>query len=357
MEKFCIFCGQKPESKNREHVIPQWLIKLTGDPNREVYLGRKWTSPTLEKRQFSFSSFTFPSCKSCNEKSSDLERRAQIIVGKILSKSSLSAFEWDVFLDWLDKVRTGLWLGMIYLNKNYRGLLPMFHIDRRIGSKDRFVIIYEIIDDGLEGVGWSVTDTPLFEHMPSCCTITINNFLFSKRFGFPYPKLRYYRSEGGYWIEMNAGTENQEFPFIKKKFKLGGTQLFQPVISYGHFFEENGKNADLYDLYNTQYVRKNCLNFEKGKGKIFRRDRQKMVEYPQKPVLDWIPKQRFSRGEVSHQLGVIAGNFLEELFLDCPSYERLKPEEHKRHIDEREGVLRLHKTIMDHYIKQKSMYY
>jgi len=32
MDKFCIFCGDKPQSKNLEHIIPQWLLKMTGDP-------------------------------------------------------------------------------------------------------------------------------------------------------------------------------------------------------------------------------------------------------------------------------------------------------------------------------------
>ncbi len=55
MEKFCVFCGSKPESKNKEHILPQWLIKMRDDPNREIYLGRKWNSPSLEKWKFSFS--------------------------------------------------------------------------------------------------------------------------------------------------------------------------------------------------------------------------------------------------------------------------------------------------------------
>lgn len=47
MDKFCVFCGSKPESKNKEHILPQWLLKLTGDPNREIFLGRKWHEDTF----------------------------------------------------------------------------------------------------------------------------------------------------------------------------------------------------------------------------------------------------------------------------------------------------------------------
>jgi hypothetical protein len=34
MDKFCVFCGESPENKNKEHVIPQWLIRMTGYSKR-----------------------------------------------------------------------------------------------------------------------------------------------------------------------------------------------------------------------------------------------------------------------------------------------------------------------------------
>jgi len=37
--KYCVFCGKPPSDKNKEHVLPHWLIKMTGDPNRVVNLG------------------------------------------------------------------------------------------------------------------------------------------------------------------------------------------------------------------------------------------------------------------------------------------------------------------------------
>lgn len=193
--RFCVFCGARPRSQTREHVIPQWLIKLTGDPNRKIYLGRSWNLPTLAPRNFSFSSLTFPACDECNTRFAELEVRAQIALKKILAHDGLALTDWDLFLDWLDKVRVGLWLGMLYLNKNYRGLSPRFHIATRIGTKDRLLIVYEIEDDGRQGINWLGTETPLFEYTPSCFALVVNNFLFfnvsfdflfSKRFGFPF---------------------------------------------------------------------------------------------------------------------------------------------------------------------------
>jgi hypothetical protein len=128
MEKFCVFCGEKPQSKNKEHILPQWLLRMTGNPNREVLLGRKWNSESLEERRFSITSFTFPACEACNSKYAELEGKTKFVVEKILAKQPLDNLELDLLLDWFDKVRTGLWLSLIYLNGNYRGLIPQFHI-------------------------------------------------------------------------------------------------------------------------------------------------------------------------------------------------------------------------------------
>ncbi|OFW30667.1 MAG: hypothetical protein A3H97_24220 [Acidobacteria bacterium RIFCSPLOWO2_02_FULL_65_29] len=73
---------------------------------------------------------------------------------RILAHDVLAAQDWDLFLDWLDKIRVGLWLGMLFLNKNYRDVSPRFFIEGRIGTKDRFVLVYDIEDDGQEGINW-----------------------------------------------------------------------------------------------------------------------------------------------------------------------------------------------------------
>ena len=366
MEKFCIFCGQKPQSKNKEHVIPQWLIKLTGDPSREVYLGRKWATSGMEERKFSLKSFTFPSCEKCNESFSHLESQTQSILKMILSHSPISAIQWDTFLDWLDKIRIGLWLGMIYLNKNHRALVPMFYINQRIGSKDRLLIIYEITNDRQNGITWAGTETPLFEHTPSCFTLAINNFLFlnassdflfSYRYGFPYPSERKYRPEGGVWIEMQPGTKSLCFPLIKKDFMTGGTQLFQPIIPYKHFRTEEGKEADFSKFYNNTYVKDNCMDYGKGKGIILKRERNKLIKYPNSPSKSWIPKQEFLRGEILYQTGIQVGELLKDIFLDYPSFDSLEEKERKLLKNKLDSTLSLHSMIFSHFVKQKKMYY
>src|SRR5437016_72315 len=111
--RFCVFCGERPRSRSREHIIPQWLIKLTGDPNRQIYVGRAWYRPTLPMRQFSFSRLVFPACEQCNGRFAVLEGHAQLVMKRILVRDVLAAQDWDLFLDWLDKIRVGLWLGML----------------------------------------------------------------------------------------------------------------------------------------------------------------------------------------------------------------------------------------------------
>lgn len=366
MEKFCIFCGNKPVSKNKEHVIPQWLIRMTGEQNRETYLGLKWASSKFEQRKFSFSSFTFPSCEKCNSIFSDLEAKAEIVVQKILTCQALAASDWDIFLDWLDKVRTGLWLAMIYLNKNHRGIKPNFYIKKRIGSKDRFIIIYEIQDDKYTGIGWAGTDTPIFQCMPSCFMLGINNFLFfnasfdflfSYRFGFPFPSVWKLSPEGRVLCKLEEGTKKRLLPLVKKKFKSGGTQLFQPMIPYKHLRQEDGSIADFSELYDNDYVKKNCINNTEGHGQIFRKHRNKLVPYPSIPTKDWIPLLKFPLGELIYKMGLLVGEFLEELYKNSLTLEDITMEQKQTKEAQVEKELRAHKKIMLHFKSQKDMYY
>ena len=74
MEKVCIFCGERPESKNLEHVLPRWLIELTGNPKRRARFGyRRSVEGRPVERSFAFDAFKFPSCTECNQRFGELE--------------------------------------------------------------------------------------------------------------------------------------------------------------------------------------------------------------------------------------------------------------------------------------------
>ena len=137
LEKRCIFCGNPPNGKNKEHVIPRWLTELTGDPKRAWYLGLKFGEPDKPPRVFSADQFQFPACEVCNTRYSNLESRTKSSFLKLWDNEPLAAAEWDDLLDWFDKVRIGLFIGNMVLNKDLPIPDPKFFIDQRIGAKDR----------------------------------------------------------------------------------------------------------------------------------------------------------------------------------------------------------------------------
>jgi len=93
MEKFCVFCGEKPQLKNNEHIIPMWLIEITGNPKRIAQFGYNQDLSKIPRaRTFSFNAFKFPSCATCNQKYSNLEMTVKSIINRILSDDSISSW-------------------------------------------------------------------------------------------------------------------------------------------------------------------------------------------------------------------------------------------------------------------------
>lgn len=361
LEKICVFCGVKHAKKNREHIVPQWLIKLTGDPNREVYLGRQWLDPGLSKRSYSLSAFTFPACEMCNEHYASLEADVKEIVHNMLNCSPLSASDLEKLLDWLDKVRTGIWLGMIYLNKNYRGVMPQFYITSRIAAKDRMLVLYRA-RDSKRGLGLGGVDTPIFHKMPSCFTLTVNQlhilsvssgFLFSRQIGFPYPSQRIlHEDRDDIEISFSKGTGVVAFPLIPWTIKNGGIEIYQPIISRTMIHADQDYLGKYYD---NSYVHNHCRDFNTGRGKLYQRFGEELREYPTTPSLDWIPKKVFSTHELVSELGMQGGSIQDHLFADVPSMENLSPDRRTSLQAEIDGVRKLHAVIMRHFKRQTQM--
>src|SRR6516225_4462315 len=153
MEKFCVFCGQRPKDKNKEHVLPRWLIVLTGDPKRIAGFGPDFLNKRA--REFAFDELTFPACSKCNADFAALENGAEQVVRKLLAHQAVVPYELTLLLDWLDKVRVGMWLGYLYLDKNMVGIEPKFHIIQRLGLYDRMVGIIRVekLSQGLRFIG------------------------------------------------------------------------------------------------------------------------------------------------------------------------------------------------------------
>lgn len=236
-EKRCIFCGEPPAAKNKEHVIPKWLIELTGDPKRQWHLGVKFGDTDKPHRRFAADQFQFPACEACNTKYSDLEGRAKGHVVQLLNNSNLTANEWDDLLDWFDKVRIGLFIGNMILNKELPIPEPNFYIDQRLGKKDRCVLVYPHRDDytGFNMIGGG---DPVFFHHPSTLMLIINNliflnvstdFLLSARMGFPYPLKT--RNEGNRsYIEDFRATYKPKLPLTRFSFYPPKIGVYQTVL-------------------------------------------------------------------------------------------------------------------------------
>ncbi|RUR15186.1 hypothetical protein ELY21_14960 [Legionella sp. km535] len=236
MEKFCIFCGENPRNKTSEHVLPRWLISLTGNPNRVVNFGQN--PLTLKTPRFDWSNFKFPSCDKCNNNSATLEGDAHKITNKILLRQPISIREFDIFLDWLDKVRIGLWLAYQYLHKNPLQIFPKFYINNRIGIKDRMLAIYPFNSQN-QGMNIWGAETLTFQFKPSCFSIRINDiyilnmswdFMCAKRCGFPYPKI-IKTDLAEFAISGFKRDENYKHPILRMPFYKPSIHIYQPLYS------------------------------------------------------------------------------------------------------------------------------
>lgn len=329
MDKFCIFCGNKPQSKNLEHIIPQWLLKMTGDPKRKVSFGIDWRKPGIETHSFSYNQFKFPSCEECNTKFGRLESTAKPIVEKILNNDSLSGNEISVFLEWLDKIRVGLWLAYYYLDKNILDISPQYHISKRTGLYDRMVAVYKA-DDSTEGVGFIGANTPSFQYSPTCYTLVINSyhffnlstfFLFSRRLGFPHAKKITYQNESHkYEIDIDYGKKRMMYPLIRKSIMNHCVQLYQPV-----FNRDQLGNEIINEYYDNDYVRQNSLNWDEGKGCIFYHESGAVKKYNNEAcVKSWMPEKNSPRELLAAKLAAQTYDFQTYLLENDPIHECYK---------------------------------
>jgi hypothetical protein len=348
MAKLCVFCGKKPESKNKEHVLPQWLIKYTGDPNREVRFGFDWRNEA-KPRVFSYKSFTFPACKSCNDSFSKLEASTKPVILKIISYEAITADELHLLLDWFDKVRVGIWLGFYYLDKNLGSINPKFHITSRIGTQDRMLSISRI--DGNRGeLTFRGCDMPAFYYTPSCFSMIIDRFcffnistpfLFSRRIGLPYPTNSYFREDGLADCLMTVGRERIMLPLIMKPFPFNGTQIYQPMFTF------QSKIEQYKSLYSTDYVYNISRNAQDGIGKVFIEKNRSLMEYPNEPSNLWLPNITNDREKMNPDVSISTLEL--QLFIDTliSSYENLPKKDQKWYYD----MLKSNKTFAHKMIK------
>lgn len=309
MKKVCVFCGEKPTDKSLEHVIPSWLLKITGDPKRSAQFAPVWNEKKAKFDVLSipFDQFRFPACKECNERYSALENRAKVIIDSIMSGHALSSADLALLLSWLDKVRIGLWLGYYYLQRNIAGIEPHMFIDSRSNTSDRLVFIYRTLQ-AQSGVRFMGVNMPAFQYAPCCFTLQINHiflfnastdFLFSRRLGLPFPRAISWASWPYVSFDMSPGRERVMLPLIRKNLDTRCSQIYQPMF-------RSQFRLSHPDMYARNYVRDLMEDPLLGIGNIlYVAPNNHLCEYPSTPSREWIPPENVKlwseRGLIARQ--------------------------------------------------------
>ena len=295
MNKFCIFCGGKPEDKNLEHVIPLWLIEHTGDPNRKVNIGANWRK--FKILECSLDQFVLPACTKCNSIYSTLEAVAKNVVLSMLAQDPLSAEAMHVLLFWLDKIRVGLWLAYLQLGGNVHGVRPKFYISQRVDANDRMVLIYRT-SDPTKSLSWAGVNSPFFDQMPSCFGLRINQlflvniskeFLFSGRLGLPYSADRYWSDTFEVRGTMQPGFRGYMYPLIEAINDKTCCAIYQPIIN-----PSLRDRASMAQFFSDEYARQ---YFEPGSvvGRVLIDQGDRIVRYPAEASPKWIPPFTYPR--------------------------------------------------------------
>jgi hypothetical protein len=171
-----------------------WLFRATGDPHRKIRIEFDPDSGADVIRPAS--TFHFPACEPCNRVyGKTLEAQAKAAMEALFKGRSLRVSQCYRLLDWLDKVRVGLWLGYHALHKEL--FPPKFRISARIGVKDRIAIISVDPKDDFRGLQFGGFDNNIFRTSQAAIYLRINNVkiisasfdsLISQYVGVPYIK-------------------------------------------------------------------------------------------------------------------------------------------------------------------------
>lgn len=267
---------------------------MTGDPKRKVSFGT-YNLKGKPLTELAFDQLTFPACEECNRAFSDLEGRARRVTEQLLGRGPLTSTDFVCLLDWLDKVRIGMWLGLLWLDGNPWGINPNFHISSRLRLHDRSVGI-GFIERRQPGINLLGPESPCFGLIPTTFCIFINNLalfnsssvgLCSRRLGFPYPTDFSFLESSLLEAVMAPGIER----VIRPIERIGLLQT-QPFI-YQPVFGRSGDKSILPE-YQTDYVLANSYDFEDGLGAIFLQKRGNVSQVVQEANIEWIPDQVFS---------------------------------------------------------------
>lgn len=288
----CVFCGGPPIGNVPEHILPTWLIELTGDPKRTVTFGMNWRDSPPMPITHSFSKFRFPACKRCNNEFSVMEGAASTVVRKMLADELASSSDLDILLDWLDKVRVGLWLALRMRDRNYMGIEPSFFIRDRVGKADRILCIYKG-DMRQNRLSFFGTESPIFRMMPSCFLLVINHlhffsvsnpFMLHRTFGFPVVTQTSVRPNTELrQLTLSPGCMRLDPPFAPLDVRAGGSEIYQAVVPSSL---ENQNRVEFRILYGCEHVQNLLRDNQSGKTNLIKQDTSGIRELSKYSTID-----------------------------------------------------------------------
>lgn len=271
----------------------------------------------------------------------------------MIAGAPLSAGELIDLLDWIDKVRVGLWLAMFYLNSNYRSIIPQFHIDDRVGRQDRALLIYRS-SNSPQGIAMVGIDSPIFHSMPSVMGLFVNQlcfislskpFLLAEHFGWPTihnARMKDVDTDG-FFADVVPGS-NKLAPVILDGLPAKpGTALFQPIAYIG------GENS-----YDAPHVTQTSQQGKVGVGKLFVGNEATSL-YPTEKSPTWMPSTNTSFNDLSSELTTWIASMQEKLFLDLPDFSHFPDADRIAREKEIRGIVKLHRMMVEHDVKSSSI--
>jgi len=329
-----------------EHVIPKWLIKATGDLKRDIGLGSCLNSNNDKERTFPFDNFKFPACTACNDAFSKLESTVCYIMGNVLKNCPVSREEINCLLNWFDKVRIGIWLGFLYLDKNFFDIEPKFHIQSRLATDDRLLYIYKA-KTAPRGVNFLGHVTPAFCFSPSCFVLRVNEFFFfnasfqflcAKGLGFPFARSMEIDQDGRFEIDLKPGTEKIKRPVIKWPSNDACLEIYQPI------FVRAKACQNAMALYENEYVKKNSLDFSNCIGSIYWDKNDGIELYPENSNAGWLNIKEHDFNDLIKILWKQTLDFQNNIH-NMASFENLKGDEGRETRKIRAAILKFNKEF------------
>lgn len=142
----CICCEESGKKINREHILPQWLLKMS-HAQQDLFNSPNGKIPAI--------SLTIPLCEECNRKlGAELEKPVSNIFKAIENGEGFNDYDAELLVRWIWKIN-----GMFYwsfCNDNWKyGLITLKEhvLSQIVQPRDRISIAVSLIEDAEEDFG------------------------------------------------------------------------------------------------------------------------------------------------------------------------------------------------------------